>query len=548
MFVRKKFVHQNGKTYEYLLLVETVRKGRRVVQQTVCNLGRADQLDASRIDAMVQALSGLTRSVLVLDAHDEDGLQGMRLLGALPIWRRLWRDLGMESVLQAAAAGTEMPLGPAAFALVAARLMAPQSKRATFKHWLGSVYAPEFAQLSLHHLYLALDMLTEHKTTVEKTLWNRTQELFAPQVDLVLMDTTNAYFHGATRGTLARYGKSKEKRYDRPLVSIGLLATRDGVPIGHQVFPGNLHDAKAFKEMLQELRSTFAVQRAVLCADRGMVSEEILAELRAEGIEYVVGARMTRTAEEAISYTGANWQDVEGLRIRLKPMGVDGETYIVCHNPEEEKHDRERRRELVARLREQLKKNPSGSDLLRNSSYRSYLRVQGKAIAIDETKIARSERYDGKYVLRSNAELSHQDIVLAYRQLYQVERAFRDLKGPLELRPIRHFTDKRIRGHVMVCFLAYALEMALRQALAGKKGAVVAEGDYHEIMRDLDRLAVATLGAGDRIYQVRTPIEGRAYEAFAAVGLRPPAKVLAGPGSDPKINQEQEDVVPTTLF
>jgi len=548
MFVRKKFVHQNGKTYEYLLLVETVRKGRRVVQQTVCNLGRADHLDAGRIDAMVQALSGLTQSVLVLDPHDEGGLQGMRKLGALPVWRRLWRDLGIESVLRPAAAGTEMPLGEAAFALVAARLMAPQSKRSTFEHWLGTIYAPEFAQLSLHHLYLALDMLAEQKTTVEKTLWNRTQELFAPQVDLVLMDTTNSYFHGATRGALAHYGKSKEKRYDRPLVSIGLLAARDGVPIGHQVFPGNLHDAKAFKEMLQELKSTFAIQRAVLAADRGMVSEKILAELRAEGIEYVVGARMTRTSEEAISYTGANWQDVEGLRIRLKPMGVDGETFIVCHNPEEEKHDRERRRELVARLREQLKKNPSGSDLLRNSSYRSYLRVQGKAIAIDEAKVAGSERYDGKYVLRSNAELNHQDIVLAYRQLYQVERAFRDLKGPLELRPIRHFTDKRIRGHVMVCFLAYALEMALRQALAGKKGAVIAEGDYHEIMRDLNRLAVATLGSEDRTYQVRTPIEGRAYEAFAAVGLRPPAKVLAGPGSDPKMDQEQEDVVPRTLF
>jgi len=549
MFVRKKHVKQNGKTYEYLLLVETVREGRKVVQHTVCNLGRADQLDGTRIDAMVQALSGVAQSVLVLDPHEEEGgLRDVRRLGAVPIWRRLWRDLGLEAALQHAAATTEMPLAEAAFALVASRLMAPQSKRATFQHWLGSVYAPELEGLSLHHLYLALDMLQEHKTLLEKTLWNRTQELFAPKVDLVLMDTTNTYFHGKTRGTLPRYGKSKEKRYDRPLVSIGLLATRDGVPIGHEVFPGNTHDAKAFTQMLRELKANFSIERVVLCADRGMVSEEILADLRAEGLEYVVGARMTRMAEEAISYTGANWQDVEGLRIRLKPMGVDGETFIVCHNPEEEKHDRERRRELVTRLREQLKRNPSGSDLLRNSSFRGYLRVQGKAITIDETKITSSERYDGKYVLRSNAELSHQEIVRAYRQLYQVERAFRDLKGPLELRPIRHYVDRRIHGHVMVCFLAYAMEMALRQALAGKKGAIIAEGDYHEIMRDLDRLAVGTLGAGERTYHIRTPIEGRAYEAFAAVGLRPPAKVLKGPDTDPKTRQQQEDVVPRALF
>ena len=247
MFVRTKRVHQNGKDYEYLLLVETTRERGKVVQRTILNLGRSDQIDRSRIDAMVQGLSGLTQSTLVLDPHSEaEGLQDCRVLGALPVLRRLWRDLSVEGALRTISRETEMPLSEAVFALVAARLMAPQSKRATYRSWLRSVYAPEFEGLALHHFYRALDLLEEHKDAIEQRLWNRTQELFAPVLDLVLMDTTNTYFHGETRGDLAQYGKGKDKRYDRRLVAVGLLVTREGIPMGHEVFPGNISDTEAF--------------------------------------------------------------------------------------------------------------------------------------------------------------------------------------------------------------------------------------------------------------------------------------------------------------
>lgn len=213
MFVRTKRVHQNGKVYEYLLLVETVREGRKIRQHTVANLGRRDLLDPERIDAMIRGLGGLAKSSLVVNLQDEhEGLQEIRTLGALPVFRRLWRDLGLEVALQGAAADTTMPLAEAAFCLVASRLLAPQSKRATFRQWLRTIYAPEFSPIALRHLYAAMDLLQAHKEQLETILWNRNQELFAPEIDLVLMDTTNAYFTGPTIGTLAQFGKSKEKR------------------------------------------------------------------------------------------------------------------------------------------------------------------------------------------------------------------------------------------------------------------------------------------------------------------------------------------------
>ena len=375
-----------------------------------------------------------------------------------------------------------------------------------------------------------MDLLEAHKEQLEKILWNRNQELFAPEIDLVLMDTTNAYFTGPTIGTLAQFGKSKEKRYDRRLVSIGLLATRQGVPIGYEVFPGNTSDVEAFREMLRVLKTRFQIRRVIICADRGMVSDKILKELREDGIEYIVGARSSLAVEDAISYKGANWQPVEEIKIRIKPMGDDGETFIVCHNPAEAEHDRARRQEIVARLRRQVRENPSAKSLLRNSSFKCYVRLGDAKVEIDEAKIQQAARYDGKYVLRSNADLTAKEVALAYRQLFRVERAFRELKGPLKLRPVYHFTDRRIRGHIMVCFLAYALEMALRQALSGKKGAIVSETDYHEVMQDLGRLAVGTLVSADgRSFLQRTPLQGRAYEAFAAVGMRPPERLMVEP-------------------
>lgn len=541
MFIRTKRVHQNNRVYEYLLLVESERRGRRMYQRVIANLGRADQLDRSRIDEMITALGRLSQSVVPVDPYTEtSGYLGQRTLGALPVWKRLWEQLGIGEYLRVATSGREMPLELAAFAMVAARLMEPCSKRRTFREWLGSVYWPAFGALKLHYLYHALDVLVESKDALEQRLWNRNQELFAPELDLVLLDTTNTYVHGRTRGRLAQFGPSKEKRFDRRLVSIGLLATRYGVPIGHEVFRGNMGDPEAFVTMLEALKTRFRIGRVVICADRGMVSDKILAGLREAKMEYVVGARPSRMVEEALSYRGANWKDVDDLKISVKPMGADGETYIVCYNPKEEVHDRERRKEILARLRERLQENPSGSSLLRNTSFKSYVRIKGVSIEIAEEKVQAAARYDGKYVLRSNAELTHEEMARAYHQLFQVERAFRDLKGPLELRPIRHFTDRRIRGHVMVCFLAYALEMALRQALSGTPGTVLSEAEYHQVRRDLDDTTVAHIAAGERSYQIRSPLKGRAHEAYAALALRPPNKVLEAPADDPVASRQAE--------
>ncbi|MHB1506020.1 MAG: IS1634 family transposase, partial [Sulfobacillus sp.] len=262
------------------MIVEATRTSRGPRQKTIANLGRKDLLDPADIDKLVRSMAPLAQHTLILDpVREDEGYQGSRLLGALPVFERLFEDLGIGPFLREANR-TDMPLDRAVFAMVASRLMEPGSKLRTFAEWLPSVYAPDLEDLRLHHLYRALDLLASSKDALEQTLWQKTRGLFNPAVDLVLVDTTNTYVEGETRGDLAQFGKSKDRRYDRRLLSIGVLVTGAGIPIGHQVFPGNLHDARAFTQLVASLRERFAISRVILCADRGMVSEQILKGLR----------------------------------------------------------------------------------------------------------------------------------------------------------------------------------------------------------------------------------------------------------------------------
>lgn len=350
MYIRTKHVHQNGRVYECLLIVENVRTSKGPRQKTIANLGRKDVLDPSTLEKLVQSMAPLARQTMIFDPSNEDeGYLGSRYLGALPVFHRLFEDLGIGPFLRKAHE-TDMPLDVAVFAMVASRLVRPSSKLRTFEEWLPSVAFPAFESVQLHHLYRALDLLAETKDALEKNLWEKTRSPFSSSVDLVLADTTNTYVEGETRGDLAQFGKSKDKRYDRRLLSIGTLVTGEAIPIGHEVFPGNLHDTKAFKHLIEALRDRFSIGKVILCADRGMVSEKILEGIGEMDLPYVVGSRMTREAERAISDWAGIWRDLKGYpSIRIKPVFYGDEWYVVCHNKEEAAREKVRRKEILTR-------------------------------------------------------------------------------------------------------------------------------------------------------------------------------------------------------
>jgi len=494
MFIRTKtFKNKDGSTRIYLQVVQNVREEGRVRQHLVANLGRLDKLQ---------------------DWSKE--------WGPALVFRRVWEDLKMPDIIERLRSRTaiERDVDEAAFAMVLNRLVEPRSKLGVDR-WVARVYRPEFEALELHHYYRALDFLALHKDEIELGLFDRVRSLFDLELDLVFWDSTSTYFEGRGAAGLTEFGFSKDKRPDRVQVVIGLLMTRDGFPVAHQVFPGNTADVETFRAALRDVRQRFRLGRVILVGDRGMVGRGVLSEIERAGLQYIAGVRLRRLRSADAVLARAGRYRVVSDNLHVKQVLHEGVRYVVCHNPEQAEHDRKAREEMLGALREKLRKGPKG--LVGNRGYRRYLKVQGQAVTLDEEAIGREARYDGKYVLRTNTELPPAEVAQAYKALWQVEQAFRELKSGLDLRPVFHWTHSRIRGHIMVCFLAFVMETTLRRRLNGDQVA------YPDVVGALRALQAVKVELDGEAYLARTELPAKAWTAFKATGLCPPKKLQVMP-------------------
>jgi len=528
MFVRTKvFRNKDGTTRTYLQLVKTERVGGKVRQRVVANLGRLEKLEQGSLDRLIQHLMRFSQEQWILKKAREMECSHAKVWGPVLVFRRLWEELGLAQVLKQLLADTavETDFEEAAFAMVLNRLLDPASKLKVSK-WMKTIYRPEWDSLELGHLYRALDFLAEHKAEIEEALYVRVRDLFNLRLDLVLWDTTTTYFEGRAAEGLAEFGYSKDKRPDRVQIMLGVLVSRDGFPIAHEVFPGNLAEVETFRYVVERIRQQFQLERVIIAFDRGMVSERLLGEIEDAGLSYIVGVRMRnqKAAREVLSRPGRYRKVASNLWVKEVILG--GVRYIVCFNPQEKEHDRKMREQAVAKLRQKLEAGRL-KELIGNSAYRRYLKLDGEGAYINSKVLKQEARYDGKYILRTNSSLSPEEVAQAYKSLWQVERAFRELKSGLDLRPIYHWTQRRIRGHVMVCFLALVLEMALRskiKALANDERI-----SYDDLLMDLSQLKAVDLEVDGTKYLARTELVGHAGLAFRAVGVRPPLRVTQLP-------------------
>ena len=351
-------------------------------------------------------------------------------------------------------------------------------------------------------------------------------DLFNQHVDVVLMDTTSVVYwgDGDKADKILDYGYSKQKRFDLKQVIVGIFMTKDGMPIGHEVYPGNTNDIKAFKEMIAAIKGRHSIRRVVIVCDRGMVSKENLSNLEKEGYEYVVGMRM-RQLRKPDAGSVLNTEDMRKVSDNLsaKETEYEGRRLIVCHNSEQDKRDKAKRIEIIARLTEKLKTQGLKS-LLVSKEYKKYLKIEAKQEVL----------FDGKYVLETNTELDWKQVVLSYKDLWQVEHAFKTLKNELSMGPIYHYTEKRIRAHIFVCFLALLLKVTLEKALKKVDKAL----GYTQVLGDIKKLKALKLDFKGTSYILRTELEGKAYFAFKALGLKIPPRIMAG-----RINEDETVVL-----
>ena len=524
MFTRIKRVRAQDKTYEYLQVVESVRAGGKVRQRVVCNLGRIDQLPEGRVDALIHALTRVAQQPWFSLQQLGEGLHlpSARTWGPVLAAERLWKEAELDRALRRVQATRQIQfdLSEAVFAMVLGRLMDPCSKRGLMR-WKETVYRPAFESLQLQHFYRALDLLAEHKEAIEDGLFARMRDLFWLKVDLVFWDTTSSYFEGRGPEGLAAHGYSRDKRPDRPQLLIGVLMTEEGYPVAHEVFPGNVADGATARHAFETLRRRFQLGRVIFVADRGMVSTELLEDLEAAGMEYIVGMRLRRSpvAEAVLSHPG-RYRRVDP-QLWVKEVWVDGLRYVLCYNPERAQHDRAVREAALAHVRAQLEAGQAKALLKNRAIARLLKRLPEGALAIDPEAVRRERRYDGKYALHTNTGLAPDTVAKAYKQLWRVERAFRTLKSSLDVRPVYHWTERRVRGHVMVCFLALVLDWMLQRKL--RDAGVNASTDV--VWQDLESVKAVQVELHGHTFLGRTEPSGTAYPAFQALRMALPPRL-----------------------
>ena len=538
MFVRCKRSVVKGAEYEYLQIVRSYRESGKVKQQIIGSLGRRDRLLASgELDGLLKSLAGFSEKLRLVEAGRESGLAARtaKAWGPALVFGRLWERQGLPEVLKKLTQGRkfEFDLERAAFALALQRLCAPGSDLQG-SGWVQTVEAPGLEGLALQHFYRTTAWLGQVRQDLEGALFHRDRNLFNQTLDLVFIDTTSLYCYRDTETELRRRGYSRDRRPELPQLVLCVAVDGQGWPMAWEVFPGNTADAAALRQVVALLRERFKIGRAVVVADRGMISQEtlkLLAGHETAPFDYVLGCKLRRSKEvrEEVLSRGGRYQKVAD-NLEVKEVRVKDRRYVVCRNLKEARKDAAARQALVEKLKSTLAREGE-KGLMANRGFARFLKTAKGSVSLDEAALMADARLDGKFVLTTNTDLPPDQVALTYKSLWRVERTFREQKSTLEVRPLYHQRDDTCRGHIVASFLALRLEVDLQRRLE-ERGAEVS---WPDLMRDLQQVQSVIVEMDGQRYQLRTDLVGAAHQAFAAAGVRPPSTVTPlGPPPEPE--------------
>jgi len=536
MFIR---TNRNRQGREYLQIVRSYRENGRVKQKVLFTVGRLDVLQENGdIDQLIEALSRFAARQSMIDLSKDISVDKIYYLGAAHIARRMFDRVGLAKVLdrlERLHTRLEMHWQELIFGMMLSRLMGPCSKKRWKEEWLSRVY-PELLRAgepSLSAVYRALDILYEHKEVIEAAIFERNGErdLFNQQIDIVFYDTTTLSFESTDdqRGNLRRFGYSKDHKNDCTQVVLGLLIDRDGIPVGYELFPGNTYDGKSVPGILEKLKDKFHIGRVIFVADRGMVSKKNITELREAGMEYIFGMRLAKTDEQSqeMFYDLKRYQMIgEDEKLGIWETTYQGDRLILTWSEDRAARDAWVREQLLEKIQGLLEKHTDAKRFVSHRGYRQFLKgLDEGTVVLDEQAVAESRKRDGFFGVITNIpadKMSGVDVYARYKDLWRIEDAFGEIKGPLKTRPIFHWTDKRIHSHVLICLMSYYLEAVITRILRQKK----AEFTAGELFRDLNEVYAIPVEVRDTVAWVRNELGAVSSKGYQYLGLKPPERLL----------------------
>ena len=544
MFVRVKKSGNN----QYLQIVENRRENGKTKQRVISTIGRLDRLQArGDIETLVRSLSRFSEKVLmVLSGKSDPHTQAVKI-GPTLIFERLWDETGIKSILKRLLRQRKFQydVERAIFLTVLHRLLVSGSDRFC-DEWRRDYKINGTEELSLHHLYRAMAFLGEElkdqndalvfsprriKDIIEEDLFMERRHLFS-DLELVFFDTTSIYFEGSGGEVIGRYGHSKDHRPDLKQMVVGVVLDNKGIPLCCEMWPGNTTDVKTLVPVVKRMKKRFGIGRIIIVADRGMISKEVLSWLeKQDNMQYILGVRMRKVVEvkRDVLSRGGSYHEVypekhrskDPTPLKVKEVRMDDRRYIVCLNPTQARKDKTDRQAILESLEQALQQG--AKSLVGNKGYRKYLKIDKDSVSINLDKVNYEERFDGKWVLRTNTTLSAKDVALKYKELWQVEHIFRDMKSLLDTRPVFHQRDDTITGHVFCSFLALVLLKELKRRLSDAGY----DFEWRKITQDLKALHEIVVEEKEKQLVVRTECQGVSGKVFQAVGVALPPTIRA---------------------
>jgi hypothetical protein len=549
--------NRDGSTVAYYALAENDwnAEAKRSETRVIHSFGRADQLDRAALQRLVASIN----RVIDADAADtlpsrgttavaEIDIDAVFELGVVLVARGLWEELGIGETIRTrmSRAGLSAPHEIALFAMAAQRLDEPASKLACATRWLpDSAWLPEANGLAVDQLYRALDFLAVWSDEIEQDVFLRAADLLRLDVDLIFYDTTTAYFEidepdefaeqfaGKLYAPLRQRGHSKEGRDANPQVVIALAVTRDGMPVRSWVLPGNTADVATVARIKQDLQA-WRLGRCLFVGDAGMYSAKNLVELSRGLGRYVLAVPMRRVQDveaEVLTRPGRYRPVADNLQVKEVWVG-DGERrkrYVLCFNPQEAERQRQHRQQVLMELEAELAALDEREDdhpkaactLMASKRYARYLSADRHGRPkLDAAKVKAAEKFDGKFVVITNDDtLSAEDVALAYKAGAMIESCFRRMKQTgLEVRPMYHWTARRIEAHVKLCV----------QALQMQRCAEIRTGlPWTRVAHALAALKAVRYRSESRTIVQRTKISSELAGLLKKLGISAPKQLMA---------------------
>jgi len=517
MFLRPYRVAKDGKDHTYWSLVETVRTPDGPRQRTVCYLGELNSSAQARWLKAVEVFNEQgDRQQLKLFASDvpppendpevarvwvkKIRLERVRQFGNCWLGLELWKRLGLDRFFEARLDDepADVPWSRVAALLAINRLCAPSSELGIEERWYPATALDDLlgfpaGAINDTRLYRCLDRLLPHKAKLEQHLKQRYGELFAAEFDVLLYDLTSSYVEGqAERNPMMHRGYSRDHRPDCKQVVIALIVNAEGFPLSYETFDGNRADVTTLEAVMRMVERKYGRARRVWVFDRGIISEENLASLRKRGGQYLVGTPRSKLRGVERELLEGGWIRVrDEVEAKLVPMPTGKETYVLCRSTARQEKEQAIRHRFSARMERALKhlaqrvekgqlkdrqkierrlgriqaRHPQVTDLytMGITEHEGHLAVEWKLL---EERRAWREAREGTYLLRTNLQgESAEELWTKYIQLTEAESAFRALKSELSIRPLFHQLEPRVKAHILVAFLGYALWVTLKHLL-----------------------------------------------------------------------------------